>query len=69
MEVGVRVEAEEPRTGKRTHTNSSYFLMVALDDQGRPVEVPRLLLETAEDLRRNGEARQRAIARRQRKKK
>jgi acyl-CoA hydrolase len=43
--------------------------MVALDDQGRPVEVPRLLLETAEDLRRNGEARQRAIARRQRKKK
>jgi acyl-CoA hydrolase len=69
MEVGVRVEAEEPRTGKRTHTNSSYFLMVALDDQGRPVEVPRLLLETAEDLRRNEEARQRAIARRQRKKK
>jgi acyl-CoA hydrolase len=69
MEVGVRVEAEEPRTGKRTHTNSSYFLMVALDDQGRPVEVPRLLLETAEDRRRNEEARQRAIARRQRKKK
>jgi len=28
MEVGVRVEAEEPRTGKKTHTNSSYFLMV-----------------------------------------
>jgi acyl-CoA hydrolase len=69
MEVGVRVEAEEPRTGKRTHTNSSYFLMVALDDQGRPVEVPKLLLETAEDRRRNEEARQRATARRQRKKK
>jgi acyl-CoA hydrolase len=68
MEVGVRVGAEEPRTGKRTHTNSSYFLMVALDDDGRPVEVPRLLLETAEDRRRNEEAKQRAIARRQRKK-
>jgi acyl-CoA hydrolase len=64
MEVGVRVEAEEPRTGKRTHTNSSYFLMVALDDEGKPVEVPKLVLETAEDRRRNEEARQRAIARR-----
>ena len=69
MEVGVRVEAEEPRTGKRTHTNSSYFLMVALDDQGRPVEVPRLLLETAEDLRRNEEATRRAIARKLRQRK
>jgi acyl-CoA hydrolase len=69
MEVGVRVEAEEPRTGKRTHTNSSYFLMVALDDQGRPVEVPKLVLETAEDRRRNEEARQRAIARKQRQRK
>ena len=68
MEVGVRVEAEEPRTGKKTHTNSSYFLMVALDDQGRPVEVPKLLLETAEDRRRNEEAIERAIARRQWKK-
>jgi len=43
--------------------------MVALDDQGRPVEVPKLLLETAEDRRRNDEARQRVIARQQRKKK
>jgi acyl-CoA hydrolase len=69
MEVGVRVEAEEPRTGKRTHTNSTYILMVALDDEGRPVEVPKLVLETAEDRRRNEEAMQRATARRQRKKK
>ena len=67
MEVGVRVEAEDPRTGKKTHTNSSYILMVALDDDGRPVEVPRLILETAEDRRRNKKARQRAIARRERK--
>ncbi len=69
MEVGVRVEAEEPRTGKRTHTNSSYFLMVALDDEGRPVEVPGLLLETSEDRRRNAEAMQRATARKQRQRK
>jgi uncharacterized protein (TIGR00369 family) len=67
MEVGVRVEAEDPRTGRKTHTNSSYILMVALDDDGRPVEVPRLILETEEDRRRNEKARQRAIARRERK--
>ena len=69
MEVGVRVEAEDPRTGKKTHTNSCYILMVAIDDNGRPVEVPRLILETEEDRRRNRKARQRALARRQRKKK
>ena len=67
MEVGVRVEAEDPRTGKKTHTNSCYILMVAIDDNGRPVEVPRLILETEEDRRRNEKARQRAIARRERK--
>jgi len=63
MEVGVRVEAEDLRTGKKTHTNTSYFVMVALDDAGRPVEVPPLILETEEDRRRNGEARGRMLAR------
>ncbi len=68
MEVGVRVEAEDLRTGKRTHTNSSYFLMVALDEAGRPAEVPRLILETEDERRRHEEARQRADARRERRK-
>ena len=40
MEVGVRVEAEDLRTGKKTHTNSSYFVMVALDRDGKPTPVP-----------------------------
>lgn len=66
MEVGVRVEAEDPRTGKRIHTNSSYFVMVALDDAGRPAEVPGLILETDEDRRRNEEAKQRAADRKER---
>ena len=57
MEVGVRVEAEDLRTGKKTHTNTSYFVMVALDDEGNPVEVPPLILETDEDRRRNAKAR------------
>ncbi|MEW6721122.1 MAG: acyl-CoA thioesterase [Thermodesulfobacteriota bacterium] len=64
MEVGVRVEAEELRTGKTTHTNTSYFVMVALGDDGRPVEVPPLILETEDDLRRHEEALRRVHARR-----
>lgn len=63
MEVGVRVEAEDLRTGKKTHTNTSYFVMVALDENGRPVEVPPLILETDDDRRRNVEARRRVEAR------
>ena len=42
MEVGVRVEAENPRTGVRRHTSTAYLTMVALDDQGRPTPVPPL---------------------------
>jgi acyl-CoA hydrolase len=56
MEIGVRVEAEDLRTGKKTHTNSCYITMVAIDADGRPVEVPPLVLETDEDRRRNQEA-------------
>ena len=63
MEVGVRVEAEDLRTGKRTHTNTSYFVMVALDENGRPAEVPPLILENDDDRRRNEEAIQRMLAR------
>ncbi|MGE5189151.1 MAG: acyl-CoA thioesterase [Gemmatimonadota bacterium] len=66
MEVGVRVEAEDLRTGKRTHTNSCYFTMVALDADGRPAEVPRLLLETDDDRRRAEAADRRAAERRRR---
>ena len=36
LEVGVRVESEELRTGKRTHTSSAYLVFVALDDDGKP---------------------------------
>jgi acyl-CoA hydrolase len=56
MEIGVRVEAEDLLTGKKTHTNSCYITMVAIDAGGRPVEVPRLILETDEDRRRNQQA-------------
>jgi len=59
MEVGVRVESENPLTGEIRHTASAFLTYVALDKSGRPVEVPPLILETAEDERRNEDARAR----------
>lgn len=52
MEVRVKVVAENPLTGESTYTNSAFLVYVALDEQGRPVEVPRLILETDEEKRR-----------------
>jgi acyl-CoA hydrolase len=59
MEVGVRVEAEDLVTGRRRHTNSAYLTFVAVDRNGRPVAVPKLLLETDEDRRRHAAAQER----------
>jgi acyl-CoA hydrolase len=56
MEVGVRVEAENPRTGELQHTNTAYLTMVALDDHGDPARVPPLIAETATEQRRMREA-------------
>jgi acyl-CoA hydrolase len=56
MEVGVRVEAENPRTGERRHTSTAYLTMVALDDEGKPVPVPPLLAESDDERRRQREA-------------
>ncbi len=52
MEVGVRVESENLQTGVRRHTNSCYLTFVAVDRNGRPVEVPSLVPETEEEIRR-----------------
>jgi acyl-CoA hydrolase len=42
MEVGVRVEAENTRTGERTHCCSAYLTFVGLDEGGRPRQLPQL---------------------------
>src|SRR6266540_1019457 len=52
MEVGVRIEAENLRTGKVTHTGSCYLTYVAIDENGRPTEVPNIVPETPEEKRR-----------------
>jgi acyl-CoA hydrolase len=56
MEVGVRVVAENPRTGEIQHTNTAYLTMVALDEEGSPSEVPALMAETPDEQRRMREA-------------
>jgi acyl-CoA hydrolase len=52
MEVGVKIEAEDLKSGKVTHTGSSYVTYVALDDAGRPTNVPEIIPRTAEEKRR-----------------
>jgi acyl-CoA hydrolase len=56
MEVGVRVETEDLKTGEIRHTASAYLSFVALDDNFRPRPVPPLVLETDEERRRNRQA-------------
>jgi acyl-CoA hydrolase len=56
MEIGVRVEAEQPATGALRHTNTAYFTMVALDEHGRPAQAPQLVIETDDERRREREA-------------
>jgi acyl-CoA hydrolase len=56
LEVGVRVEAEDPRSGDVRHTNTAYLTMVALDEHGRPAAVPALASADHEEERREREA-------------
>ena len=71
MEVGVRVEAENPLTGEVRHTASAYLTFVALDEKGQPTPVPPLICETDEEKLRHRQAeirRQYRLAERQREK-
>jgi uncharacterized protein (TIGR00369 family) len=63
LEVGVRVEAENYRTGRRVHTSSAYLVYVALDADGNPAPVPPIVPETEEQRRRQEEAALRREAR------
>ncbi len=46
VKVKLRAFREEPRTGEREQTTESYFVFVAVDDEGMPTEVPDLQVET-----------------------
>jgi acyl-CoA hydrolase len=59
MEIGVRVEAENPLTGEVRHTGTCFLTYVALDKQHRPIPVPPLKPETEDEQRRWKEAEER----------
>jgi acyl-CoA hydrolase len=52
MEIGVRIEAQDPTTRKGTHTGSCYLTYVALDENGKPTPIPPLLVTTPDEKRR-----------------
>jgi acyl-CoA hydrolase len=56
VEVGVRVEAEDIRSGEVRHVSTAYLTMVALDEDGRPSAVPPLEPESDDERRRQREA-------------
>ncbi|HMG55828.1 MAG TPA: acyl-CoA thioesterase [Kofleriaceae bacterium] len=56
MEVGCRVETEDMRTQVRRYVTKAYLTFVAVDDHGRPRQLPALALATADDARRHGDA-------------
>ena len=49
MEVSVDVFAENIKSGSVILTNRAYVTYVALDEEGKPVSVPPLILETEEE--------------------
>ena len=59
VEVGVKVWVEEPHTGKLMHVASAYLVFVAVDQQGRRLNVPQLLPETPNEIRRYDDAQRR----------
>lgn len=52
MIVGIRVDSENIRTGTKNHCNSSYFTMVAKDEEGNSIEVPGLTISSKDEIRR-----------------
>ena len=63
MEVGIKVVTENIRDKLVRHTNSCFFTMVAVDEQGKPVEVPTLLPSTEDAIRRFANAQERRAIR------
>ena len=65
MEVCIKTFVES-LSGNRKLINTAYLVMVALDENENPIEVPRLILETEEEKAEWAAAEKRAMIRKQR---
>ena len=63
MEVGVKIESEDPFRGEIKHTASAYLTFVSLDESGKPTEVPDINPETDVEIRRYKEGKIRTMQR------
>ena len=59
MEIGVRIDAENVKTGKRRHTASAYLTFVSLDEDGQPQKMKDITPESDNQKRRYAEGKQR----------
>ena len=59
MEVGVRIDAENVKTGKRHHTATAYLTFVSLDEEGNSQKVPNIIPQSEDEKRRYREGEQR----------
>jgi len=57
--IGIRVVSENIKTNVINHTNTSYFTMVAKDENNKPAQIPGLILESRDHVRRFIEAKRR----------
>ena len=65
MEVGIKVVTENIRSQVVRHANSCFFTMVAVNDEGKPVQVPQLVPATVDERRRFEAAKARRELRRE----
>jgi acyl-CoA hydrolase len=64
MDITVEVYAERVSTGERRHTNTAHLVFVAIDEDGKPKRVPRLIPETDEERARYARAETHRLAQR-----
>ena len=59
MEIGVRIDAENVKTGQRKHTASAYLTFVSLDEDGKPQKISDIIPESKDEKRRYQEGKER----------
>ena len=59
MEIGVRIDAENVKTGQRKHTASAYLTFVSLGEDGKPQKISDIIPETKDEKRRYKEGKER----------